>query len=114
VEKKYHLVKWDIINKSKKFGGLGIKNILLMNISLLCKWWWKLETDKGLWQSIVKMKYLQDETVRTVKLNPNISPVWHDLLKVKPIYLKGRVLSTKNGKKDFILVGYMDKGQAPL
>ena len=70
-----------------------------MNISLLCKWWWKLETDKGLWQSIVKMKYLQDETVRTVKLNPNISPVWHDLLKVKPIYLKGRVLSTKNGKK---------------
>ena len=74
-KRKYHLVKWDIINKNKKFGGLGIKNIKLMNISLLCKWWWKLETGKGLWQSIVKMKYLQDETVRTMKINPNSSPV---------------------------------------
>jgi len=49
-EKKYHLVKWDIINKSKKHGGLGIKSIHKMNISLLCKWWWKLEAEEGLWQ----------------------------------------------------------------
>jgi len=41
--RKYHLVKWDTICKSKPKGGLGVKNISKMNIGLLCKWWWKLE-----------------------------------------------------------------------
>jgi hypothetical protein len=31
-------------------GGSGIKDIRKMNISLLCKWWWKLENEDGLWQ----------------------------------------------------------------
>lgn len=42
-KRKYHLIKWEIICKSKKKGGLGIKNLRKMNINLLCKWWWKLE-----------------------------------------------------------------------
>jgi hypothetical protein len=37
-KKKYHLVRWEVICKSKK-GGLGIMSIEKMNISLLCKWW---------------------------------------------------------------------------
>ena len=98
-KRKYHLVRWEIINKSKKYGGLGIKNIQLMNISLLCKWWWKLETGTGLWQEIVKMKYMQGETVSSVKHRLNNSPVWNDLLKIKPIYLMGRSLIAKNGRK---------------
>jgi hypothetical protein len=28
-----------------------------MNISLLCKWWWKFEKGEGMWQEIVKKKY---------------------------------------------------------
>ena len=46
--KKYHLVKWEKICKRKRKGGLGIKNLRKMNISLLCKWWWKLEKEEGL------------------------------------------------------------------
>ena len=42
-KRKYHLIKWEIICKSKRKGGLGIKNLRKMNINLLCKWWWKLE-----------------------------------------------------------------------
>jgi hypothetical protein len=41
-KKKYHLIKWFKICKDKKKGGLGIKNLRKMNISLLCKWWWLL------------------------------------------------------------------------
>jgi hypothetical protein len=29
-----------------------------MNISLLCKWWWLLESEDGLWQEIVRLKYV--------------------------------------------------------
>ena len=66
-KKKYHLVRWDVINKSKKQGGLGVKNIQKMNTSLLCKWWWKLEYEEGMWLSIVKKKYLQREVVSSVR-----------------------------------------------
>ena len=47
-KKKYHLIRWPKICKSKKKEGLGIKDIRLMNISLLCKWWWKLDNEQGL------------------------------------------------------------------
>ena len=48
LKKKYHLVKWTKISKPKDKGGLGIKNLRRMNISLLCKWWWKVETGEGI------------------------------------------------------------------
>jgi hypothetical protein len=38
----YHMVC-----KSKKKGGLGMKKLRKMNISLLCKWWWMLEEEEG-------------------------------------------------------------------
>jgi hypothetical protein len=33
---------------------MGIKDLKRMNLSLLCKWWWKVENEEGLWQAIVK------------------------------------------------------------
>ena len=49
LKRKYHLIKWGIICQSKEKGGLGIKSIRKMNISLLSKWWWKLHNENGLW-----------------------------------------------------------------
>lgn len=65
-KKKYMLLKWDVIYKSKKKGGLGIKDSRKMNISLMCKWWWRLENEKGLWQDIVKAKYMKNNGVSSV------------------------------------------------
>jgi hypothetical protein len=53
-KRKYHLFKWAVITKPKKKGGLGVKDLRKMNISLLCKWWWKFENEEGLWQEIVR------------------------------------------------------------
>jgi hypothetical protein len=47
IGKKYHLVKWDRVCANRKKGGLGIKDLRVMNICLMCKWWWKLEYEKG-------------------------------------------------------------------
>lgn len=74
-KRKYHLVKWEIICKSKKKGGLGIKDIRKTNLSLLCKWWWKLETEEGIWQEIVRAKYLRNDLVNTVRHKIDDSPV---------------------------------------
>jgi hypothetical protein len=45
--RKYHLVPWRIVCIPKTKGGLGLKNLRRFNISLMCKWWWKLEHDSG-------------------------------------------------------------------
>ena len=98
-KKKYHLIQWKVICKSKHKGGLGIKDIRKMNISLLSKWWWKLETEDGLWQSIVKAKYMQgNNLITTIKHKADDSPIWSDLLKIRQFYLNGRSITTKNGQ----------------
>jgi hypothetical protein len=68
-----------------------------LNISLLCKWWWKVEKEDGLWQQIVKFKYLRNSSILEVKHKVSDSPMWSDLLKIKDIYLQGRGISVKNG-----------------
>lgn len=98
-KKKYHLVKWDKICKHKKKGGLGIKDIRKMNISLLCKWWWKLECEDDLWQQIIHFKYLNGKQVCTVKRGQTDSTMWSDLLKIRDVYLQGRQLNVGNGKR---------------
>jgi hypothetical protein len=57
-----------------------------------------LETEKGLWQDLVKAKYLQNKNVGTVNNRIDDSPVWKDLLKVKHVYLAGRQVNVRNGK----------------
>ena len=98
-KKKYHLVKWDMICLSKRKGGLGVKDIFKMNISLLCKWWWKLDNEDGLWQTLIKNKYMKQGTISTIKSRLDDSPIWSSLLKIRQIYLRGRKIQTKNGKK---------------
>jgi hypothetical protein len=70
-----------------------------MNLSLLCKWWWKLENEIGLWQEIVRTKYMQGKGVSTMNHRLDDSPLWSDLLKVKDLYLKGREIKVENGKQ---------------
>ena len=67
-----------------------------MNISLLCKWWWKLDREVGLWQKIVKFKYIRNSSIYDVKHRQSDSAIWADLLKVKDIYLQGRKILVRN------------------
>jgi hypothetical protein len=95
-KKKYYLVKWDLVCKPRKKGGLGIKNLQLFNHCLLCKWWWKLEAKDGLWQRLVKAKYGINKSLHHIRMKNDDSPVWKDLLKVKHLYLKGRMMAVRN------------------
>ncbi|MCI65254.1 RNA-directed DNA polymerase (Reverse transcriptase), partial [Trifolium medium] len=54
-------VKWDDICKPKKEVGLGIRDLRLVNFSLLAKWRWKLlSSDMEVWKDVVVGKYGQD------------------------------------------------------
>jgi hypothetical protein len=51
-------VKWDDICKPKREAGLGIRDLRLMNLSLLAKWRWKLLShEKEVWKDVIMAKY---------------------------------------------------------
>ena len=66
-----------------------MKDLHKQNLSLLTKWWWKLETRTGLWQEIIKAKYLGKDKVASVKTKVNDSPCWKAIMKVKNLYMVG-------------------------
>jgi len=54
-----------------------------MNIGLLCKWWWKLEHENGIWEDIVRAKYLYNSIVGTVKPQKMVPPSGQTYWKLK-------------------------------
>jgi hypothetical protein len=50
-------------------GGLGIKDLRLMNINLLCKCWWMLENKDDLWQDMIKVKYVHVTPICLIQIN---------------------------------------------
>ncbi|KEH37317.1 transmembrane protein, putative [Medicago truncatula] len=55
---KISWVKWETVCQSKRNGGLGVKDIRLMNVSLLAKWRWRLiDGDTALWKEALRAKY---------------------------------------------------------
>jgi hypothetical protein len=56
--KKICWIKWDTICLPKKNGGLGVRDIRTVNISLLAKWRWKLLDNKqAVWKDVLISKY---------------------------------------------------------
>ena len=57
-KKKYRLARWDVVCRPKEQGGLGICDLKIKNSALLGKWLFKLLTEDGTWQTILKRKYI--------------------------------------------------------
>jgi hypothetical protein len=58
-KKKYRLTKWEVVCTPKDQGGLGVLNLEVHNKCLLSKWLFKLINGDGVWQHILKNKYLR-------------------------------------------------------
>jgi hypothetical protein len=66
-KKKYRLMRWNIICQPKEQGGLGIQNINVQNRCLLSKWLFKLINEEGIWQKLLKRKYLRSQMITQVQ-----------------------------------------------
>ena len=73
-QKKYRLAKWSILSTPKCVGGLGITNLEFQNICLLSKWLFKLLNEEGMWQTILKRKYLGNKVLSQVAKKPTACP----------------------------------------
>ena len=46
----------------KRKGGLGVRNLSLINIALLCKWNWRYPNEReALWRQVISQKYGEDD-----------------------------------------------------
>ena len=66
-KKKYRLAKWEIMCQPKDQGGLDILNLDLQNKCLLGKWLYRLCNEDGLWQQLIRKKYLKNKTLSEVE-----------------------------------------------
>ncbi|RVW53858.1 LINE-1 reverse transcriptase-like [Vitis vinifera] len=61
MERKVHLVKWEVVCTDKDKGGLGLRKLALLNKALLGKWIWRYAGEKNiLWRQVIKVKYGQE------------------------------------------------------
>nr|CAN82017.1 hypothetical protein VITISV_003416 [Vitis vinifera] len=59
---KPHLVRWNLVCLEKRKGGLGVRNLALMNSALLCKWNWRYANEReALWRCVISLKYDEEE-----------------------------------------------------
>jgi hypothetical protein len=65
-KKKYRLARWSILHKPISVWGMGIIDLDIQNKFLLNKWVIKLMNEDGLWQQILRKKYLKGKTLSQV------------------------------------------------
>jgi hypothetical protein len=67
---------------------LGILDLDLQNRCPLSKWLFKLFSEKGVWQTLLRNKYLKDRTITQVEYMLGDSHFWFGLTKVKSDFLR--------------------------
>ncbi|WVZ62207.1 hypothetical protein U9M48_011977 [Paspalum notatum var. saurae] len=81
--KKYRLIKWGLLCLPKDQGGLEILNLEAQNTCLISKWLYKLINENGIWQQLLRKKYLKNKTIGEVFWKPGDSHFWSGLMKDK-------------------------------
>ena len=69
-KKKYRLAKWSVVCRPEDQGGLGIHDLQFKNTALLGKWLFKLLTEDGVWQTLLKRKYVGSKALSQVLWKP--------------------------------------------
>jgi hypothetical protein len=70
----------------------------VQNRCLLSKWLFKLINEEGVWQDLLRRKYVQDGTIAQVQRKPGDSHLWSGLMKVKEYFLNLGLFQLCNGK----------------
>jgi hypothetical protein len=81
----------------KDQGGLGIQNLEIQNKCLLSKWLFKLLNEDGLWQELLRNKYIKDKTLGGCEKKPMDSHFWKSLMNVKDSFFGLGHFNVKDG-----------------
>jgi hypothetical protein len=85
--RKLSWISWKMVCREKKNGGLGVRDVKVVNMSLLSKWRWKLlQNDSALWKDVLVSRYGR-RLLRHVNVNESpgtrlASSWWRDICAV--------------------------------
>jgi hypothetical protein len=96
-KKKYRLVKWSVVCTPKDQGGLGIHDLQVKNTALLGKWLFKLLTEDGIWQTLLKWKYVGSKALSQVSWKQGDSHFWAGLMAAKSKFFRFGLFFIKDG-----------------
>ena len=93
------LLNWELVCTPKKYGGLGAVNLELRNLSLILRWWWKIQTEKeSLWASMaITLRGIHTRTDGIQIWGMKGSFFWGQLIKWKHMYHWSVQVSVGNG-----------------
>ena len=82
--RKIHLVRWTVICKDKRYGGLGLRHLKDFNYALLRKWLWRFPLEReSFWRKVIVSKFGEEEggwTTREVRESYGMA-LWKDIRK---------------------------------
>ena len=84
-KRKYLLAKWSVVCRPKDQGGLGIHDLEVKNATLLGKWLFKLLSEEGVWQTLLRRKYVGPKEVSQIHWKPGKSHFWVGLMATKKL-----------------------------
>ncbi|KAJ0548404.1 putative RNA-directed DNA polymerase [Helianthus annuus] len=86
--KKMHWVVWDKVAFLKKFGGLGIWKLRLVNDALLSKWVWGYRTEEeGLWRRVIRACHEKNSRWSVVPAKSNSTDVWKNISRMESKFM---------------------------
>lgn len=91
-------VSWDSMTKPRHMGGLGFRDLELVNLSLLAEQSWRiLHEPSSLSARVVKAVYFPKGTILTAELGSRPSQIWRAILEWRDILKKGIIRRIGNG-----------------
>ncbi|KAJ1701012.1 hypothetical protein LUZ63_000791 [Rhynchospora breviuscula] len=96
------LLSWDRVCLPKAYGGLGLINLRLQNISLLLRWWWRIyDAPDSQWACIVKLLYgKRDVNVPPIGWNQRGSFFWQDLQALRLYFQLSTYTEIQSGRQN--------------
>jgi len=74
------LVKWELIQKPKEKGGLGITDCTMKNATLLFKWWWRYACEEGgPWRRVVDSIHEDNVAIMPDRSRRGLPSLWNDI-----------------------------------
>ncbi|KAM0024447.1 putative reverse transcriptase zinc-binding domain-containing protein [Helianthus debilis subsp. tardiflorus] len=105
---KLRWVRWELIIKNRKLGGMGLGGIQSFNYAMLTKWWWRFkENPNQLWAAVVSAIHRKNGNTEShfFPLKKTITGIWKDIGSVESSMAKAGI----NIQNNIITVGDMWK-----
>ncbi|KAK7837690.1 hypothetical protein CFP56_020890 [Quercus suber] len=98
-QKKIHWISWGKLCQPKKEGGLGFKELIKFNDSLLAKQIWRLGNNEGcLFHRVFKAKFFPNCSVYDCEVSTKGSYAWKSIIQAKHVMELGSVWRIGDGK----------------